>query len=192
LKTRFRRRTGALYHNAQPHGRAGRNAKGFEASAARCYLEGAVADLSRSLRAVVAVLLLDACSLLAPSDAELRGERVADAGPGGSTDAAALDDGGAADGRSPSLDATSGDAATGDASPPPSEAGAGADCAPLCAIVPPACVSDPCTCPTAPSCGTKTCTGAGAKITVTCDGLVCNVTSTTISCTDGTSLCHCL
>jgi hypothetical protein len=149
-----------------------------------------VAVLSRSLRALVAVLLLDACSLLAPSDAELRGERL---DPGGDTGDAGreLDGARTADGTSPGSDAASPDGATGgDTSAPPVDAGA--ECAPLCAIVPPACISDPCTCATAPACGTKSCTATGAKTTVTCDGLVCNVTATTISCTDGNLLCHCL
>ena len=145
-------------------------------------------DLSTSLRALVAVLLLDACSLLAPSDAELRGERadIVDSGggvDGGGGDVSSSDGAGGGDGSG------GGDVVSRDA---PSNADASGDCAPLCAIVPPSCLSDPCSCATAPACGAKTCTGVGGKTTVGCDGVTCTATATTITCTDGTLFCHCL
>ena len=136
-----------------------------------------MADLTKGLRALVGVMLLDACSLLAPSDAQLRGERDgADATAPGGDGGTAKDATGATDGP------VAIDAATADGS---------AECASICDTLPPSCVNSPCSCASM-QCGSLTCTESGGKTTFTCDLISCSVTTTNVTCNDGNTFCRCI
>jgi hypothetical protein len=149
-------------------------------AAGRWYPGDTVAHLAPGLSAALALVFVEACSLLAPSDAELRGERDVDASAAIAHDGAASGADGATDGAV----AADGGAVQIDA------AGGGAACTALCAVLPSSCRSSPCACP-ANHCGNLTCTAVGANTTFGCDGVSCTITATTVTCTDGTTFCRC-